>query len=163
MFTTRQLVTTVGLGLAGFSFGCESRAPVPARTPTTATNVTATNDFEVVEVRRNGGSYAKQLNDWLLKHPDRRVTGIAGVLSYREGCSGFVVHHVPGESARQKFLEIGSEGAKQDPTLWEGKHGVKELQDWLTKNPDFVMSAHTSIPRYSGGTKGWIICVEENR
>lgn len=134
------------LSLALFSMpGCCHDSGGSQMVGTTATPEVKMVDFSTVPIQDNP---IIELNRWLAANPDRRVSDIAGVLAYREGCREFVIHHEAGNNARQVFKQLDKD--------------TRNLQSYVTSHPGERIVAMTTVPSYSGGIREWIICTEKN-
>ncbi len=107
-----------------------------------------------------GSDMTATLNKWIADHPEKRILGIAGILRYRERLAGVEVISTSGESEDAKCELVQS----WNPNEWgeggAGAFGTEAVQAWYDQHPDRRVFGFTSIPHYSGGTDGYIICSE---
>jgi hypothetical protein len=132
--TRRSALGALGLGLL-MTPGCASLESV-ATAP-------EPENYSKVSV---GSGYVESLNQWLRTNPGKRVTSVAGILAYREGCSSFVIQHEPGDNERQRFVLL--------------RPDISTIQNFRNSHKEEEVIALTSIPAYSGGVKNWLLCVE---
>ena len=103
------------------------------------------------------------LNRWLTKHADQKVVGLSSVLAYRDGAQAYVISTVPGNSKKQHIGYFPNPLKTQEDSKSRKSFGVDALTQWLTQNPNKELVTFTSVPRYSGGVDGWMICTEDKQ
>ena len=119
-----------------------------------AVPITETRAFAYVHTASHDERDIDVLNRWIRANPNKKVTSFSGVLAYREGVSGYIIHFTPGDNAHMHFARIDRKQSES------AIHGIDLLEKWKDANPNARIVAISTVPSYSGGVREYTICYE---